>query len=222
MSNTGHTTITNPNPNQVPSDFIPTTCNNITLEYASKKKEWTCSLNPSKFQPLKRSQNEADFVAEWQKYMIKIQTELQEIGHSFAMKKIISVFGTYQIIIPGTSQLPTSFDDVLTIIGNKDWYNSNKMFNLSLLWMAMYGIFRCSFDTWLMDAAKKWKRNKNIEYMQVYNVRKSTGFVHQNMLQKASTLIQRRIRHTMRHHHHEELCCKKKIRNHQNHSAELH
>ena len=142
--------------------------------------------------------------------MIKIQTELQEIGHSFAMKKIISVFATYQIFIPGTSQLPTSFDDILTIIGNKDWYNSNKMFNLSLLWMAMYGIFRRSFDTWLMDEAKKWKRNKNIEYMQVYSVRKSTGFVHQNMLQKASTLIQRSIRNTMKHHHHEELCCKQK------------
>ena len=209
MSNTGNTTTTYPVPNQVPSDLIPTTRNTITLEYASKKKEWACSLNPSKFQPLKKNQNEVDFVAEWRLYMIKIQTELQEIGHSFAMKKIISVFGTYQIIIPGTSQLPTSFDDVLTIIGNKDWYNSFKIFNFSLLWMAMYGIFWCSFDMWLMDAANKWKRDKNIDYIQVYKEQKATGFVHKNMLQKSSTLIQRRIRHTMRHHHHEVLCIKK-------------
>ena len=75
--------------------------------------------------------------------------------------------------------------------------------------MEMYGIFRRTFDYWLIDAANKWKRNKNIKYIDVYKEQKSTGFVHQNMLQKASTLIQRRIRHTMRHHHHEELWCKK-------------
>ena len=102
-----------------------------------------------------------------------------------------------------TKQIPTSLDDVLMIIADKNWYNSKKVFNLSLLWMAMYGIFRRTFDFWLIDAADKWKRDKNIKYIDVYKERKSTGFVHQNMLQKASTLIQRRIRHTMRHHHRE-------------------
>ena len=100
MSNTGHTMITNPNPNQVPSDLITKTRSNITLEHASKKKEWACSLNPSKFQPLKRSQNEVDFVLEWRLYMIKIQTKLQEFGHSFSMKKVVSVFAKYQIFLP--------------------------------------------------------------------------------------------------------------------------
>ena len=95
--------------------------------------------------------------------------KITKFGHSFAMEKIVSVFATYQIFLPGTKHLPTSLDDCLTIIGNKDWYDSNKMFNLSLLWMAMlYGIFRCSFDMWLMDAANKWKRDKNIDYIQVY------------------------------------------------------
>ena len=142
--------------------------------------------------------------------MIKIQTELQKFGHSFSMKKVVSVFATYRIFLPETKHLPTSFDDVSTIIGNKDWYKSDKMHNLSLLWMAMYGIFRRSFDFWLFDAADKWKRDKNIYYIHFYNERKSAGFVHQNMIQKPSTLIQRRIRHTMKHHHQEEICFKKK------------
>ena len=142
--------------------------------------------------------------------MIKIQNELQQFGHNLAMKKVVSVFADYEILVPGTSQPPTSFNDVITIIGDKDWYNSKKVFNLNLLWMAMYGIFRRSFDFWLFDAAEKWKRDKNIKYFEVFNIRKSTGFVHQNMLQKASTLIQRIIKQTMKHHHHEELCCKKK------------
>ena len=155
MSNTSNTTTTNSNQNQVPSDLIPTTRKQITLEYASYKKEWACMLNPSKFQPLKRSQNEADFVAEWQFYMIKIQTELQQFGHNFAMKKVVSVFANYEILVPETKQLPTSFDDVLTIIADKDWYNSKKVFNLRLLWMEMYGIFRRTFDFWLFDEANK-------------------------------------------------------------------
>ena len=74
----------------------------------------------------------------------------------------------------------------------------------------MYGIFRCSFDTWLMNAANEWKVKHNIQYTPVFRERQSTGFVHQNMLQKASTLIQRQIRNKMKHHHSEELCCKKK------------
>ena len=62
---------------------------------------------------------------------------------------------------------------------------------------------------WLIDAADKWKFDKNIKYIEVYKKRKSTNFVHQNMLQKSSTLIPRRIRHTMSHNHHEELVAKK-------------
>ena len=57
-------------------------------------------LNPSKFQPLKRSQNESDFVAEWQFYMIKVQTELQQFGHNFEIKKVVSVFAYYEILVP--------------------------------------------------------------------------------------------------------------------------
>ena len=78
--------------------------------------------------------------------MIRIQTELQEFGQNFAIKIFFSVFAAYQIIVPGTKHFPTSFDDVLTIIGYKKWYDSKKMFNLSILCMALYGIFRRSFD----------------------------------------------------------------------------
>ena len=146
-------------------------------------------LYASKFQPLKRSQNEADFVAEWQFYVIKIQTELQQFELNFAMKKVVSVFADYEILVLDTKQLPTSFNDVLTIITDTKLYNSKREFNLKLLWIAMYGIFRSSSDIWLIYAANKWDRDKNTRYIDVYKERKSTGFVHQNMLQKYSTLI---------------------------------
>ena len=61
-----------------------------------------------------------------------------------------------------------------------------------------------------MNAANEWKVKNNIQYTPVFRERQTTGFVHQNMLQKASTLIQRQIRNKMKHHHSEELCCKKK------------
>ena len=87
--------------------------------------------------------------------MIKLQTKLQESGHSVSMKEYVIALQTYQIFLPGTKHLPISFDDVLTINKNKDWYKPDKMINLSLLWMEMYGIFRRSFDFWLFDAADK-------------------------------------------------------------------
>ena len=73
ISNTGNTTTINSDKNQVASDLIPTTRNKITIEYASHKIELARMLNPSKFLSLKKSQNYADFVEEWQFYLIKIQ-----------------------------------------------------------------------------------------------------------------------------------------------------
>ena len=99
--------------------------------------------------------------------MIRIQTGLQEIGNNFLTKKIVSVFADYQIFVPITKHFPTSFDDVFTIIADKDWYDSNKMFNLSLLWMSMYVIFRHSFDMWLIDEANRWKREKILLYSSI-------------------------------------------------------
>ena len=32
----------------------------------------------------------------------------------------------------------------------------------------MYAIFRRTFDFWLIDAADKWKRDKNMKYIDVY------------------------------------------------------
>ena len=101
MSNIGYTTINNTVQNQIPSDLIPTTRNKITLGYASEKLEWTCILNPSKFQQLRRIPNQANFAEEWKNYMIKIQTDLQELGHNLSMKKVVSVFSDdYEIHIP--------------------------------------------------------------------------------------------------------------------------
>ena len=94
--------------------------------------------------------------------------QIVRIWAQFFNEKNVSVFATYQIFLPVTKHLPTSFDDVLTIIGNKDLYDSNKMFNLSLLWMTMYDIFRRTFDYWLLEEADKWKRDKNIKYIDVY------------------------------------------------------
>ena len=149
MSNIDYTRINYPVQNQILSDLIPMTRNKITFEYASEKLDWSCILNTLKFKQLRRSQNQANFVEEWKNYMIKIQTDMQDLGNNNSMEKVVSVFWDYyEIRIPTINQPPTSFNYVLNIIAKKEWYNVRKQKN-RILWMVMYGIFRRSFDTWL-------------------------------------------------------------------------
>ena len=59
--------------------------------------------------------------------------------------------------------------------------------------------------------AQKWKASKKIEEFCATKQRSGTGFVQQNLMYKASTQIQRRIKSTMWHYYGEEICCKRKL-----------
>ena len=76
--------------------------------------------------------------------------------------------------------------------------------------MITYGIFRRNMDRWLQQVANVWTANKNIKEFRTTQHRTGNGFVQQNMLQNASTIIQRRIKGIMVSMHNEELCCKRK------------
>ena len=76
----------------------------------------------------------------------------------------------------------------------------------------MYVLTRRNSDRWLLEAARTWKAAKNIVEFRTTIRRKGSGFVQQNMIQKASTVIQRRVKAIMWHFHKEELSCKRKFK----------
>ena len=197
--------------NQVPSDLIPTACKSITFDYASSTKNWACMFDRHQFQSLFNNEHDPELVKKWQDYMINMQLELRRLGLEHAYKEIVHLFETqYEIRDPSTKLFPKTYDDVLKIIESPLWYNKNKTKSRNIIWMITYGIFRRNMDRWLQQVANAWTANKNIKEFRTTQHRTGNGFVQQNLLQNASTIIQRRIKGITVSMHNEELCCKRK------------
>ena len=211
MSNSTRTTSSPSNVNQVPSDLIPTARKSITFEYASKTKNWAWIFDQQQFQSLVNNEGDSDLVTKWQKYMMNMQVELRILGYDHACKEIVHLFVTqYEIRDPVTKVFPKTYDDVLKIIENPLWYNINKMKSRNIVWMVTYGIFRRNMDRWLQQVTNAWSASKKITEFRTTQHRTGNGFVLQNLLQHASTLIQRRIKTILWAKHNEVLCCKRK------------
>ena len=212
LSHSASATPSASNVHQVPSDLIPVHRKSLTVSYASKTKNWARSFDCKRFQSLYENDEDTDLIIEWQNYMINIQTELKDIGYDNACQMIVNMFVLqYEIRDPVTKQYPKSFADVLKIIENTLWYTKNVIKSRNILWMALYGIFRRNLDRWIETLAQKWKAGKKIEEFSITKFRSGVGFVQQNLMYKASTNIQRRIKSTMWYHHGEEICCKRKL-----------
>ena len=213
MSNSASATPSTSTANQVPSNLVPTTLKNIDFAHAQKTKNWACMFDRQQFQSLYENENDRELLLKWQQYMIKMQEELQTIGYEHARKEIVRLFVyQYEICDPVTKEYPKLFTDVLKIIENPSWYKKNLVKSRNTVYMCIYGITRRNMDRWLQDVANKWRASKNIVEFGATQVRSSNGFVHKNMVQKASTLIQRRIKAIMWNFHKEEICCKRKLK----------
>ena len=211
MSNSASTTPSRPDVRQVPSDLIPTSRRKITFEYAQETKNWACMFDRQQFQALCNNENDPDLVKKWQNYMMNMQSELRTLGHEHACKEIVTLFVTqYEIRNPVTNIFPKTYDDVIKIIESPLWYNKNIMKSRNIIWMVTYGLFRRNMDRWLQNVAHDWKESRNIREIRRTQQRTGNGFVQQNLLQNASTLIQRRIKTIMWSRHNEVLCCKRK------------
>ena len=124
-----------------------------------------------------------------------MQLELRSLGYEHACNEIVHLFVTqYEICDPVSNVFPTTYDDVLKIIENPLWYNINKVKSRNIVWMVTYGIFRRNMDRWLQQVANAWSASKKITEFRTTQYRTGNGFVLQNLLQTASTLIQRRIK----------------------------
>ena len=204
-------TPTNSNNNQVPSNLIPVSKKAITFEYAKETKDWAYSFDFHFFHQIFVKNGETELINAWQKHLIKMQEELQSIGYDYACKEIVRLFKDgHKVRDPKTKQLPVSYEDVLKIIEQSTWYREDIEKSRNLCWAIMYGLTRRIGDRWLVEAARTWKAAKNIVEFRTTKLRKGIGFVQKNMIAKACTVIQRRVKVIMWHSHKEELSCKRK------------
>ena len=92
--------------------------------------------------------------------------------------------------------------NVFSIIFNKQWYASRQLAKQALIHMVSYGIFRRCYNTWVIEAANDWIKNKNIKLVGFdddkitagnHGRRQGKGFAYSNLVLCASNLIADRI-----------------------------
>ena len=81
----------------------------------------------------------------------------------------------------------------------------------NIVYMCIYGVTRCNKDRWLQEVSNTWRTSKIIVELSVTQLRSNNGFVQENMLQKASTLLKRCIKTIMWNYDKEVICCKRKL-----------
>ena len=201
---------------EVPIDLLPVDTKKIDALWAEKTFRYA-HLFSSKFNSTAYT-NDEDLQL-WINTAIDLQNELKDIGVSQAHKKILQILGDYDVRIPSSNnQKPKNFDDVMMIISDKQWYQTNQESKRSMIHMITYGIFRRGYNNWAIRAGKEWMQSKNVTYAPEVsntenadkNKRKKKGFVYTNLVMRATNSIAHRVQKNMLSNHGEFLSVRKK------------
>ena len=201
---------------EVPIDLLPVDTKKIDALWAEKTFRYAHMFSSSFTSTAYTNDEDLQI---WINTAIDLQNELKDIGVSQAHKKILQILNDYDVRIPGSSnQKPKNFDDVITIISDKQWYQTNQESKRSMIHMITYGIFRRGYNNWAVNASKQWLQSKNVTLAdEVGNSeisdksrRKKKGFVYTNLVMRASNSIADRIQKNMLSNHGEFLSVRKK------------
>ena len=143
----------------------------------------------------------------------KIQIELMDLGCDAAAKEILRLAKVYNLICPSDNQIPSSIDDVVSIFGDKGWYDDDVENKRKIIYIITYGIFRKGFNQWVDRAANKWLIEHHIEYDASDHTgkdkRRPKGFVHRLIMHRSSDNITNKVQNVMKGHHQEFITVKK-------------
>ena len=177
----------------VPSDLLPISDRDITLDWAAKTYEYRCVFN-SRFSLT--SPTRGDLVS-WISEAKDLCKELREYGTFKAEEQIVSLSKHYDSYRTKKTKIQNVYD-VVKMMSEDDLYVDNYNLYLDLLHMFQYGIFRCAFNAWAVDAASEWMINRKIKYKTCHSrvvpsekqvVRKGKGFVYRLLVSRASNTL---------------------------------
>ena len=168
----------------VPFDLIPVDQKKLDADWAQRTYKYAHIFSESITSMVIQSQ---DDLQDWINIASHVQVELRSLGVAKAHERLLEICNEHEIKLPGNSnQRPVNIDDIMTIIGNKTWYQSNVAAKRTLIHMFAYGMFRRGYNMWAVNAANDWMVSKNIQLFQdssndgLANRRCGKGFVYSN------------------------------------------
>ena len=198
--------------NTIPKDLFPLKENQYSLSWATKTYPYAHLFAlpfDHKFNP------NNDHVSMWRSKAIQLRAELTSIGKDKGTGKILEIANIqYNLKIKGTDLPCSSIYDVLTIVSEKDWYNSDKPTRINQIYMMVYGITRQGFDQWLVELENEWMNKYNVTYITksgrqdlIFNYR---GCVYSLLKKVFNNSIIKQFKQTMWYNHQEFICVRLK------------
>ena len=176
------------NTHLVPSDLLPTMEVQYTLQWAERSYAFRSVMNPAFM--LQRMPTEVDW-QQWKKEGIEIGERLKRLGQNCAERHIVHLSNTEYNDLLGNKKFGNLYE-VCSAISKKEVMQKNYELFLDMIHMFQYGIFRCAYNAWAIDAADCWLKKNNLAYTKPLNKmqeRKGKGFVYRLLVSRASNTI---------------------------------
>ena len=167
----------------IPLKFLPNTDIQYTTKWAQETYCYRYLFDDNTTSESYKSEEE---VEDWRLQALQLMREIKHIGIAHGRNEIVKLARShYGMVMPQSGNYkPTNIDDVMSIIGDEDWYNDNKEFKLNIIYHLMYGLTRSGMNGWLIDQERKWLQDHKLQYTQDHvGVRKTKlrGFVYSIM-----------------------------------------
>ena len=167
----------------IPLKFLPNTDIQYTTKWAQETYCYRYLFDDNTTSESYKSEEE---VEDWRLQALQMMREIKHIGIAHGRNEIVKLARShYGMMIPNSGNYkPTNIDDVMSIIGDEDWYNDNKEFKLNIIYHLMYGLTRSGMNGWLIDQEREWLKDRKLQYAQNHiGIRKTKlrGFVYSIM-----------------------------------------
>ena len=164
----------------IPLKFLPNTDLKYTTEWAEDTYCYRYLFDDNTTSESYKSKEE---VEDWRLQALQLMQEIKHIGIAHGRYEIVKLARShYGMTMPQSGNYkPTNIDDVMSIIGDEDWYNDNKEYKLNIVYHLMYGLTRSGMNGWLINQERKWLQDHHLQYNQDHvGIRKTKlrGFVY--------------------------------------------
>lgn len=141
-------------------------------------------------------------VLSWVQFALKLRQDLKELGLKEAKKEFVRAAVEDCLMKLPDGQVPTNVDDVLSIIGDKNWYGENTLAKQHKIYNLSFRIFMKGYNQWANKAVTAWMAKYNLEYDDsTQGKRRGKGCIYMLFLHSASAQISHRVQDTCKDNH---------------------
>eukprot|EP00957_Ditylum_brightwellii_P081686 6214250-Ditylum_brightwellii.AAC.1 len=75
---------------------------------------------------------------------------------------LVNLCEDFNMMMPKSGAKPVCIEDILMMVGNKDWHNKDIEKARNQLWMMQYSIFKMDYNDWMKTFEKEWSEQHNL------------------------------------------------------------